>query len=771
MNRCKLLCLLFLLFAVCAHALPPLENQRVKNIDVQYQSQDPKQTFDKTTVVGRLKTKKGDPFSQTTFDTDLKMLYGEFDRVEPLLSQQEGGINIILKIWPKPTIHEITWEGNKRYSSKTLQKELGVKSGSVLNRVEFNKSFNKVKEFYIKKGYFESQLSYTIVPIPNTNSVDMLMRVDEGPSGHIKKIVLTGFTKDERASLFDQIKTKSYNFLISWLTGQGIYNEEAVEQDRMMILNYVHNEGYADARVNLKVEEEPNSDKVSIYIDLNRGPLYHFGVVTFDGNTLIPDDEVLKRFQIHPRETFSPEKIRDTVQGIKDLYGQKGHIEANVQYETHFMEHEPIVNVDFTIDEGQEFRIGLIRVFGNTSTKTNVILRESLLIPGELFDSRKLKATQSRLENIGYFKSVNVYAVKSMDDLSLGSNYRDVYVEVEETTTGSISLFLGFSTIDDIYGGLDLTERNFNIAGIPCMFSDFGALRGAGEYLHAKATVGQKQTNYLVSWMDPYFRDSLWRFGTELSYTTSQLQSEKYFIRTYGGSVAASYPLTVFWSFGTKYRIRYTHSNVEKSADASELRNAGVLSAMGGTLSYDSTDNAYKPHMGLRSAFDVEFAGIFGKFRFFKVAFLNTLYQPLWSRGTMKYRAEYRTIQPFGDDFQRVPLSERFFLGGDTTVRGFKPFIMGKKSPGGEPLGGLSSLLLSVEYNQSIIPMLDVFVFADAGSISQGPFKISRVQGSAGGGMRIEIMNKAPIMIGWGYPVNARPHESQKFFFSMGGQF
>ncbi len=151
---------------------------------------------------------------------------------------------------------------------------------------------------------------------------------------------------------------------------------------------------------------------------------------------------------------------------MKDLYGQKGYIDASVQFETSLKEDEPIFDVDYMIDEGQQYKIGLIHIFGNSSTENNVILRESLLVPGETFDSRKLKATQQRLESVGYFKTVNVYAVRTPDDAALGDNYRDVYIEVEETSTGNVSLFMGFSSMDDVFGGLDLTERNFHIANI-----------------------------------------------------------------------------------------------------------------------------------------------------------------------------------------------------------------------------------------------------------------------------------------------------------------
>ena len=170
-----------------------------------------------------------------------------------------------------------------------------------------------------------------------------------------------------------------------------------------------------------------------------------------------------------------------------------------------------------------------------------------------------MKATQQRLEAIGYFKSVNVYAVRTGDDIGLGDNYRDVYIEVEETTTGNVSPLMGFSSTDSIYGGLDLTERNFNIAGAGRLFSGkMSAMRGGGQFFHARATIGKKEENVLLSWMNPYVNDSLWRLGVEVTQTFSELQSDNAKVHTYGGSVYTNYPITSYWTTGLRQRLRHT---------------------------------------------------------------------------------------------------------------------------------------------------------------------------------------------------------------------
>lgn len=751
----------------------------VGNIEISAEHLPPNSSFDSKNVLNKLKTKKGDPFSQAAFDEDLKTLSEDYDRVEPVLEVLNQNLYITLKVWIRPSIRSIHWEGNSHITTKQLQKELDIKSGSTFNRQTFNKAFNKVKEYYIKKGYFEAQLQYKVNQDPKTNEVDVVIDIKEGRSGKIEDIIFQGFTKSEKSQILDMIYTKKYNLFLSWVTGAGIYNEEALEQDQLTIINLLQNKGYADAKVKINIREAQKAGKIIIEISADRGIVYHFGKITFHGNTIFSNQDVENQFLCHPGDVYSPEKLRLTTQNIKDLCGRKGHIEASVQYETKLVSNKPIYNIEFLISEGDQYKIGLVHVIGNSTTQTPVILRESLLVPGETFDSAKLKITQKRLEGIGYFKSVNVYAVRTQDDVLLGENYRDVYIEVEETTTGNVSLFFGFSSADDLFGGLDLTETNFNYLGIPRIFKDgLSAVRGGGEYLHARASVGAKQRSYLFSWMTPYFRDTLWRVGFDVNATQSLLQSKDYKIDTVGGSLFASYPLNTLWTFGSKYRLKNNLTKVASSTPDIEQKQAGssgLVSAIGASLTFDSTDSGFKPHRGFRSFLEGEFAGVGADFFFWRFGYINAYYTPLWSRGIMKYRCDLRFIDPFGSthDVNKVPMSERFFLGGENTVRGYKAFDLGphfKETK--DPKGGISSLLLSVEYLQEVFKFLDLFVFTDAGSVSMERFEIDTLRFSYGIGARIEMLNRVPIVLGVGFPVNpSGESEVKKFFFSMGGQF
>lgn len=768
-----MLCLLGVFFTFFLVAQDSLDEKIVSKIHIEIIGE----TSDVSIIKSSLTTKEGSPFSQIDFDTDLKKLSKKFDRVEPEITSQGNTITITIKLWTQPIIKEILWVGNEKIKTSTLQKELKITPMKTFHRSSFNKGIQRLKEYYVKKGFFESQIHFTTQRNKENNTIVVTIHIKEGSSGKIGKIVFKGFTKEEKKEIKKEIATSEYNILLSWISKKGILNKDYLERDQLTIVNYLQNKGYADAKVDVQIYQE--KEKTIIQFTAHRGILYRIGKICIDGYSLLEENLLQQQLLIHTGDVFSPEKLRMSAQNIKDLYGKNGYIETQVLFDAILHEGEPLYDISFHIEESEQFRIGMIRIYGNTTTQSNVILRESLLVPGEIFDMRRLKATQTRLENIGYFKNVNVYAVHSTEPFQEGKNYRDVIIEVEETTTGHFTLFAGFSSLNDLSGGADLTENNFSLGGFTKIFSQgLSSLRGGGEYVRVRAQFGTKQENYVISWMTPYLKDSLWRLGIEGSLTRSKLQSKNYKLKTYGFTLTSSYPINYIWTYGMRYRLRDDRTDVSNSAneDLEKLEDSkGVISAVGAYLNHDSTDNPYKPRIGFRSNLEGEYAGVGGQFEFAKTSFINTVYHPIWPKATMKYRGDVRFIEPLGKrDKDKIPLAERFFLGGENSVRGYKPYIIGPRVQGEKktPLGGISTALLSVELSQEIIPIADIFAFFDAGSVSLKHFSIPKLNTSYGVGTRIEVMRRMPITFGIGFPINPT-HKSdvQNYFFSMGTQF
>jgi outer membrane protein insertion porin family len=777
----------FFLFNFLSAQLLQFENQVIEKIDIAIHT-SAGEICDNNAILARMATKQGGVFSQIQFDEDLKALSLDFDRVEPVVETMDEKVFITLNIWPKPVIRSIKWVGNHKVESKRLQRELAIYPLSVFERQAFNTAFHKLKAYYIRKGFFEAQLDYHVHLDAGTNQVDITIHIHEGRSGHIEEIVFVNFTDCEEQEILDQMITKKYNLFTSWITQAGTYNEDAIQQDRLIIINYLQNQGYADAQVKMEVVESETTNRIIVNIIADKGERYYFNQISFEGNTIICDEEIDLLFSVRPNTPYSMEALRETVEAITEAYGRLGYIDAVVDFDTELVEGTCTYDAKFTIEEGEQFRVGMIRVFGNVSTKTSVILHETLLIPGEVFNTYKLKRTELRLRNIGYFKNVNVYAVKASEGCSIGSNYRDVYIEVEETTTGQFGAFLGYSSTEELFGGINITERNFNHEGFYYFWRDsLKAFRGGGEYAHFTATIGQKSRSYVLSWTKPYFMDTKWTVGADLSNTSTRYISKEYDLETVSLNLRAQYSINQYLRFGLHYRLKngvvHLHNMKEeerKHREAAheleeEARIHGLISAVGTTLVYDSTNHPIKPTEGFRSRLMLEYAGVGGDHTFFNISYLNSYYYPVGSRTVIKYRADFRFIQPVGDtSYETMPLDERVFLGGEYTVRGYRPYRLGPQYPGTHiPRGGLSLQLYSVEISRRLFCNFDTFIFFDAGQLSRDTWEFGHLSASLGYGARFKLIPSLPeVSMGMGYPLNPRNRsEVKKFFISFGGSF
>ena len=795
MHRLIKHCTLYLLFNLIFFSLSGEEVQYASQIIDKLEIIIPTESSDSSgqlirTILARLKTKRGGIFSQSDFDTDLKMLIQDYDRVEPHVESNEGKIYIQLKIWQNPHIRRINWEGVEKVKRTALQKELSIQEGSLFNRSTFSKQFNKIKIYYIKEGFFETEVSYETDYDESTNEVEININISEGRAGKIKNIVFCNFSKAEQAEILEMIVTKKYNFFLSWLTNEGVYNEDAIQHDRFIILNYLQNKGFADAKVNIEVLETEESNRIAIQITADRSQYYSLGEISIEGNRLFSEEELRAKILLCPGSAYSPEKLHLLCEGLMNYYGRFGYIEAAVTFEPKLVDGEHTFNIKILIDEGEKFCVGLIKVLGNCTTQTNVILHETLLVPGEVFNLEKMKKTEERLINIGYFSNVNVYAVKTSEDSLLPGNYRDVHIEVEETSTGNLGAFFGFSTVENIFGGINITERNFNYKGFRCLCRDgYCALRGGGEYAHITLSVGTRSRSYGLSWTKPYFMDTPWSVGFDLEKSHTGYISKDIDIKSLAFTLHATYLCNAFVKVGPHIRLQYSdihikdkweegdekeHARSEK--ERKEAENAGLIAAVGMSWMYNSTNHPLCPTCGFKSTVKAEVAGFNAKQCFLSLAYLNSYYLCLFDRTVLKLRGDFRFIQPMrGTTANDLPLDERFFLGGDNDVRGYRPFRLGPKfnDDSDEPKGGISLQLFSVELSRTVFSRMDAFVFADAGAISLRTWQLGGYYYSVGYGARVKIFEGAPpLTLGMGYPLNAKDRSDVKrFFLTVGGKF
>ena len=213
------------------------------------------------------------------------------------------------------------------------------------------------------------------------------------------------------------------------------------------------------------------------------------------------------------------------MRSISDLYSENGYALVSVVPDLSPDESNKTVAVTLNIDEGDKYRIGRIEISGNTKTRDKVIRREIRLAEGDTFDSSKLKRSYERINNLGFFDTVDMVPKPKYEDKTV-----DLDVKVKEKPTGFLSVGGGYSSADGFIATADLTQGN---------------LFGKGQYIKVKGELGGKSSFYELSFRDPYFLDTPYAFSTGIYHTTREyIEYDK---EAYGFYVGLGKSLAEYW--------------------------------------------------------------------------------------------------------------------------------------------------------------------------------------------------------------------------------
>jgi outer membrane protein insertion porin family len=738
-------------------------------------------------IRANIRVKEGDAFTNTSVDDDVKSLLatGYFHNVkvvvEPPPVGARDGVTIAYLIQGKPVISDITVTGNSKYSKKKIFKKITSKVGEPLSEPKLFNDTQEIRKLYEKAGYQRTTVRY-LAPVvdSNTGRAAITFEIVEAPKIKIKDVEFVGAEAFKQKKLRKAIKTKR-RWMFSWLTGSGVIKDEQLEDDKDKLAEFYRDAGYIDFELK-DVRTEPfDTNHVVLKFVVDEGQRYRVGSVSVSGNTNFTSDEILKGTRslgktIKPKMTegqiFTPKGLVEDMDAIRDFYGSKGYVDTfvrpikNPNTETGTMDLEYKV-----IDEaaGKSY-IEKIEIKGNTKTKDNVIRRELAVHPGETFDMVRVKVSKSRLEQMQYFDKVEAEPQETKI-----TNHKDLVIDVEEGTTGHVEVGAGFSSIDSLFGFVGYREGNFDLFHPPYF-------RGGGQKLRLGVTLGLERRDFQVTFIEPWFLGRPLAFQTDLYHSELKYLSDLYDMTQTGARVGLTKKLPYNFTAGVSYTIENIGMrNVQSNAPVViklEPENR-LVSKIGTTISFDTRNNAIQPNRGQRTELLTEFAGgpLGAEADFYKWELRSFWYFPGFAEGhIIEVMGKVGVVEAYGDmgdlPLPNVPLFDRYFLGGVTSLRGYKYRQIGPKDLAtGEPIGGNTFFLGSVEYSIPIIERLRLAAFYDIGNVyaKAYDFDFKNYFDNWGVGVRLNIPRLGPLRLDYGIPIT-HPGESGngKFQFSVG---
>jgi outer membrane protein insertion porin family len=704
-------------------------------------------------VRSKISEKIGEPLSEDKISDDIKTIFkmGYFDDVKVKADPFEGGIKLIYVLREKPTIIKVDFQGNKEYGDSKLKEKITITPGSIADTVLIQDNAARLSKFYEEEGYWLANVVPVIKKI-SENDVTLTYQIDEGPKIKIRRIIIEGNKHISSSKIKGVMKTSTW-WLFSFITSSGYYKKDVMQKDVERIKDLYFDHGYIKAVVGEpEVTVNRKERSMTIRIRVSEGDQYRISSVDVAGNKAYSDKKIMSMITVQPGNVFDKSLVEKNIQSISSLYMDNGYALVSVTPDLVPDEKNKTVRVTLAINEGDLYRVGRIEISGNTKTRDKVIRREMRLDEGDIFDSAKIRRSYQRINNLNYFSSVEIipkprYKKKVVD---LG-------IKVKERSTDFLSVGGGYSSVDKFIATADLT---------------LGNLFGRGQYLKIKGEIGGVSSLYEISFRDPWFLDKPISLSTGIYRNTRQYV--EYDQRATGVYLSLGKNFSEYWSGSIGYNFeRATIYNISEGVSPIILDQIGTntTSSITPSIVRDSRDNYLDPTRGSRNALTFTFAGLGGTNAFVKGTVDSAWYFPL---GQTSFMVRGRFGYSHGIFDKKLPLYERFYVGGIYTVRGLGFGDAGPKDPAtGDAIGGTTELIFNTEYVFPILTQMRFkgVVFFDAGNSYEDFQDFGALRYTTGAGIRW-ISPMGPIRVEWGYNLDRKPGESaSKIEFAFGSFF
>ncbi len=720
------------------------------------------------TVLAKIKTKPGIPFSQEVANEDIRRLYalGYFTDVAIDVEDYEEGIMVTIIVEEKPVIEKIVFEGSKKIRPNRLKKIMQLKEGDMLNFSKLSEDVSGIRSFYEKSGFHRVKVKYELEKDEELNQVTIKMKIDESARIRIKRVRVEGNKTVKKKNILELMQTRP-----AWLLRRGYFDDETFENDLAKIKSYYNDLGFLDVSITPKFDYEEEKGVMYVTVEINEGRRYFAGKIFIEGNTVFTEEEIREKLSLKPGDPFSYTKLRADIESLRAFYYHKGYMNAEIAVDRALEPNTQNIDIIFSVDAKDTVYIGKINIKGNTKTKDIVIRRELRAYPGERFDGDKIRRSKERLYNLGFFE--DIYFETERTDKP---DVNNLEVSVKETKTGEFAFGGGYSSVDEFIGFVQLSQKNFDLLNVPYFTGD-------GQHLTLKADISTVRWDADISWTEPWILDYPLSFGFDGYHRTHLRRTEVGYgykeART-GGDLRFGKEFLEYFNGNLMYKLEHvdiSDVSAEASQDLRDETGKNWLSSLLLGVGFNNVDNVFSPTRGFSAGASLENSGGFllGDKNFVKGYVYGSFYYSPFEKIVLELKARAGLSDSYGSS-KKVPIYERFYAGGANTIRGYKERKVGPRDvSSNDPLGGESLLIGNAEVTFPIYEkVIKGAVFYDVGNVWEKArnFASGNFKQGAGVGVRVKTPI-GPVKLDWGYPLNNNHDDERQgeFYFSVSHGF
>lgn len=712
----------------------------------------------------KLKIKEGREYNKEKVDSTVDALDGyllkenfvaaDVNSPNETFTDDKVALNFSIDAGPRLALQ---FEGNKNISDKKLKKQLTFWEDRDISDEAVSENLDKLIDYYKKEGYYFATASSRTEESENPPTVTIRFLINEGPRVQLDKIKISG----NHAVKTNEIKD------VMDLQESGIFRKtritkDAIDQDIERIKAFYESKGFQKAEVKAgDLVFSQDRTKADLPIVIDEGPKTIISSIDFKGNSQIGTDKLRAAITEKTGDPFSPQQEKDDQNSVLSTYSQKGFVHATVDSENKFSEDYTKAQVVFNISEGMEERAGRIILRGNEQAKDKVVLRELLIKTGDPLDYEKILKSQQRIYKLGFFSQVKIQPVEPEKVQPV----KDLLVTVKERDAGAVEVGAGYGDYDRYRGFAEVSYKD---------------LWGLGHRISLRGEMSTKEGKALLTYRWPWFMDRALDYRTSLVYLDSHKPSYHIidfilntgFDKSFGDHITTS--------------LAYQYEKVKLGAIrpgavlAPEDQRKSSLASISPSAIFDYRDNPFNPTRGSMYAAIVKgaFKYIGSTVNMLKMTAQGSWYIPIYKKIIFGFSAR-GGIAGWPSGPFNVPISERFFLGGASSLRGYTYESVAPTAKDGTPAGGDSMALFNTEVRFPLPYSFGFVTFLDAGNVwlihkPEEGFVQTGTNGlryGAGVGLRYDTP-VGPLRLDYGIKLNPLPGESRGVLhFTLGQAF
>ncbi|SLN09604.1 Outer membrane protein assembly factor BamA precursor [Roseovarius gaetbuli] len=588
---------------------------------------------------------------------------GLFERVEV----EPQGNRLVIRVTEYPTVNRIAFEGNRKLKDEDLEGFIKSRVRQVYSPTQAERDAATLAEAYAQNGRVSARVTPKVIR-RSDNRVDLVFEIFEGGKIEVQRIGFVGNRAYSDRRLRRVIESKQTGLLRA-LIERDTFVEDRLQFDKQVLTDFYNSRGYVDFRVTgTNAELARERDAYFVSFNVQEGQQFRFGEITtvseMNGVEAEPYHDTLK---VRPGVVYSPTLVENSIARMERLAIKNGVDFMRVEPRITRNDRDLTLDVEFVLSRGPRIFVERIDIEGNTTTLDRVIRRQFDPVEGDPFNPRAIRQAADRIRALRFFSDVTVNARE-------GSRPDQVVIEtdVEETTTGSVSVGASFSTNNGLGIQLGFSERNFI---------------GRGQALSAQIAASADTINYNISFVEPAFLGRDVAFG--LDFALQETSDDNSLFDTTIGQLRPSltFPVSENGRLGVFYNAAYedmSNYNGVSGILQSEVNQRDLwTSAVGYEFSYDTRRTGLNPSAGVLLSFGQEFAGLGGDNDFIK-----TTARLVGQTTIMNEDVTLRAILEGGAiEFSNGQSSRFLNRFNNQIIRGFEPNGMGPVE-GNEVLGG-----------------------------------------------------------------------------------